>query len=232
MKNSSRLFLCVLGVLCVFAAPGCGYSLAGHGSFLPVYIKTIGIPTFVYHLLHQAAEEGVHCENLRRIVLGGEKVSDGLRQKLRDLALELAVAESNQGYANSNVGINLELANYRTVEYTSAGDGHFTDEDRFSDPSDGYMDDIHASRDANAADVSVLIINDAGNCGLAHSIGSTAATAFATVHYDCATGYYSFAHEIGHLLSARHDPAAVRNLVFLPSAVGEHEIAGVPSRMA
>jgi phenylacetate-CoA ligase len=49
----------------------------------------IGIPTFVYHLLHQAAEEGVHCQNLRRIVLGGEKVSDGLRQKLRDLAFEL-----------------------------------------------------------------------------------------------------------------------------------------------
>ena len=49
----------------------------------------IGVPTFVYHLLHQAAEEGVHCENLRRIVLAGEKVSDGLRVKLRDLALEL-----------------------------------------------------------------------------------------------------------------------------------------------
>jgi phenylacetate-coenzyme A ligase PaaK-like adenylate-forming protein len=49
----------------------------------------IGVPTFVYHLLHQAAEEGVHCQNLRRIVLAGEKVSDGLRQKLRDLALEL-----------------------------------------------------------------------------------------------------------------------------------------------
>ena len=122
--------------------------------------------------------------------------------------VDLAIAESNQGYVNSNVGIQLELANYRTVEYTSAGDGHFTDEERFADPSDGYMDDIHASRDANAADVSVLIIDDAGNCGLAHSIGSTAATAFATVHYDCATGYYSFAHEIGHLLSARHDPAA------------------------
>jgi hypothetical protein len=28
------------------AAQGCGYSLAGHGSFLPVYIKSIGIPTF------------------------------------------------------------------------------------------------------------------------------------------------------------------------------------------
>jgi len=49
----------------------------------------IGIPTFVYHLLNQAAEEGARCENLRSIVLGGEKVSDGLRHKLRDLAAEL-----------------------------------------------------------------------------------------------------------------------------------------------
>jgi hypothetical protein len=35
--------LSILGVLC---AVGCGYSLAGRGSFLPAYIKTIGIPTF------------------------------------------------------------------------------------------------------------------------------------------------------------------------------------------
>jgi phenylacetate-CoA ligase len=53
----------------------------------------IGVPTFVYHLLHQAANEGVRCENLRRIVLGGEKVSDGLRHKLRDLALELGARD-------------------------------------------------------------------------------------------------------------------------------------------
>jgi hypothetical protein len=46
MKTGSTLLLGVLGVLCVFAAPGCGYSLAGRGSFLPAYIKTIGIPTF------------------------------------------------------------------------------------------------------------------------------------------------------------------------------------------
>ena len=26
---------------------GCGYSLAGRGSFLPAYVKTIGVPTFV-----------------------------------------------------------------------------------------------------------------------------------------------------------------------------------------
>ncbi len=38
----------VLGIvlLAVMSQAGCGYSLAGRGSFLPVYIKRIGIPLF------------------------------------------------------------------------------------------------------------------------------------------------------------------------------------------
>ena len=40
------LFLFVLGAACVLTAPGCGYALAGRGSFLPASIKSIGIPTF------------------------------------------------------------------------------------------------------------------------------------------------------------------------------------------
>ena len=38
-------FLCAFGVLCGWLS-GCGYALAGRGSFLPADIKTIGIPTF------------------------------------------------------------------------------------------------------------------------------------------------------------------------------------------
>jgi len=49
----------------------------------------IGVPTFLYHLMHQAVEEGLRCENLRCLVLGGEKVTDGLRVKLRELAADL-----------------------------------------------------------------------------------------------------------------------------------------------
>ena len=30
----------------MLCAPGCGYSLAGRGSFLPSYIKKIGVPAF------------------------------------------------------------------------------------------------------------------------------------------------------------------------------------------
>ena len=43
----------LLALLCVVAlsasASGCGYALAGRGSFLPAYIRTIGLPTFVNH---------------------------------------------------------------------------------------------------------------------------------------------------------------------------------------
>jgi outer membrane lipopolysaccharide assembly protein LptE/RlpB len=43
----------VLAMLCVVAlaaaSSGCGYALAGRGSFLPAYIRTIGLPTFVNH---------------------------------------------------------------------------------------------------------------------------------------------------------------------------------------
>jgi hypothetical protein len=41
-----KAIVCVLCALCGFFWSSCGYSLAGHGSFLPAYIKTIGIPTF------------------------------------------------------------------------------------------------------------------------------------------------------------------------------------------
>ncbi|HXS67271.1 MAG TPA: AMP-binding protein, partial [Candidatus Polarisedimenticolia bacterium] len=49
----------------------------------------IGMPTFLYHVLQQAVEEGVKCPNLCRIVLGGEKVAPGTRRRLARLAREL-----------------------------------------------------------------------------------------------------------------------------------------------
>ena len=42
---ASRCLLALL-LLAVVGAAGCGYSLAGRGSFLPAYIRTIGIPLF------------------------------------------------------------------------------------------------------------------------------------------------------------------------------------------
>jgi len=46
-SRRTKAALCALCVLGGFFWSSCGYSLAGRGSFLPAYIKTMGIPTFV-----------------------------------------------------------------------------------------------------------------------------------------------------------------------------------------
>jgi len=118
--------------------------------------------------------------------------------------VDLAVAEANQGYTNSGVLIDLVLAHKSQVTYTQSS-SFSTDLSRYRGTSDGYMDSVHTTRNSVAADVALLVINNSSSCGLASGIGSTASTAFADAHWDCITGYYSFAHEIGHLQSARHD---------------------------
>ncbi|HEY1173956.1 MAG TPA: AMP-binding protein [Verrucomicrobiae bacterium] len=53
----------------------------------------IGMPTFIYHVLQEAVQEGVTCPNLKRIVLGGEKVPDGMRRKLAHFAEEMGAKD-------------------------------------------------------------------------------------------------------------------------------------------
>lgn len=49
----------------------------------------IGMPTFIYHVLTQALADDRHWPKICRIVLGGEKVPDGLRRKLKALCAHL-----------------------------------------------------------------------------------------------------------------------------------------------
>ena len=69
----------------------------------------IGMPTFIYHVLHEAASRGKHWPNLKRVVLGGEKVAEGLRAKLRDLCVELGSRDvpvlSIYGFTESKMAI-------------------------------------------------------------------------------------------------------------------------------
>lgn len=118
--------------------------------------------------------------------------------------IQLAVSEANQSYSNSDVSINMNLVHSTLVNYTESGNFD-TDLNRFINPSDGYMDNIHSLRNQYSADVCVLIINDDAYCGAAPDINVDENLAFCAVYYQCATGYYSFAHEIGHLQGAHHD---------------------------
>lgn len=118
-----------------------------------------------------------------------------------------AVNSANLSYSNSGVNMKLTLAGVATVDYVESGD-HRTDVARLASRNDGHMDDIQALRIETQADLVVLINDDDSYCGMARQIYAGASSAFASVHATCAVANLSFAHEIGHLLGACHDPSA------------------------
>ncbi|HEU4557789.1 MAG TPA: M12 family metallo-peptidase [Longimicrobium sp.] len=119
--------------------------------------------------------------------------------------IQLAVDETNQSYTNSGISINMVRVHTAQVTYNEAGRSFSQHVSALRSSTDGLMDNVHTLRNTYAADVVVLVVNDSEACGVASTIKATATSAFAVAHWSCITGYYSFAHEVGHLQGARHD---------------------------
>jgi hypothetical protein len=123
--------------------------------------------------------------------------------------VELAIEEANQSFRLSGIGhIRLRLAHAFQTGYVERG-AHFDHLWRMADKEGEHMAHIHALREAYRADVVVLIVDDAKGCGLATRIGADADEAFAVVHHACAAARYTLAHEVGHIMGARHELAYV-----------------------
>ena len=125
---------------------------------------------------------------------------------IKNELVDLSIEEGNESFRMSGLGnIKLRLVHAYQTSYVEEG-AHFDHVWRFADKGDGYMEEIHALRDKHRADVAVLIVDDPQGCGLATRVYADADEAFAVVHHDCAALTYSVAHEIGHLIGARHEP--------------------------
>jgi hypothetical protein len=119
--------------------------------------------------------------------------------------VDLSVEEANNSFRMSNLGnVKLRLVHSYQTDYVERG-AHFDHVWRFADKGDGYMDEIHPLREKYRADVAVLIVDDAQGCGLATRVYADPEEAFAVVHHECAATTYSLAHEVGHIIGARHD---------------------------
>jgi hypothetical protein len=123
--------------------------------------------------------------------------------------INLAVAETNTGYANSNVVQRMRLAGTAEVSYAESGDIAL-DLDRVTTPGDGYMDGVPALRDTDHADLVSLITQTPSSpyCGVAWLMAGNdpgfAPYAYSVVELGCMTGYYSFGHETGHNMGLNH----------------------------
>lgn len=122
----------------------------------------------------------------------------------------LAVAETNDGYARSGVAHRVQMIDtVYASEYRDSGD-LTTDLGRLTSTNDRFIDRVHARRDESRADLVTLITAGGDACGVGY-LHSSAGSAFTVATKDCATGYYSYGHELGHNYGAAHNYAAGRN---------------------
>ena len=130
--------------------------------------------------------------------------------------INLAVEETNAGYAASGVNHRMRLMHTQEVDYseeytTLPYDFWSTTLSRLQGTSDNYLDFVHSLRNTYGADLVVMIIADSNYCGLGYLMKVNSAEyeeyGFSLVSSDCATGYYSFGHETGHNMGAHHDRA-------------------------
>jgi hypothetical protein len=126
--------------------------------------------------------------------------------------VQSAVQSANQAYANSQVGIDLEVVGLQQVPVDESGGGMPTTLDRLKASAE-----VRSLRDALGADMVVLVSEETDWCGYASLAVTTATTtttsgtttttnaeAWAVASSRCLSNN-TLAHEVGHLQGLDHD---------------------------
>ena len=123
--------------------------------------------------------------------------------------IDLATSETNAAYSNSAVSHTIRIVGRQETTYSESG---FSFSGVLAAAQGGSIDGLHALRDSTGADLVVILVDgDNSLCGLGYLM-TTVSSTFAPFGYsvtatNCATGNYTFGHEIGHNMAARHDRA-------------------------
>jgi hypothetical protein len=140
--------------------------------------------------------------------------------EVRPDLIALAVEQGNESFANSGLSnISLRLVHSEPIDYDESGGEHFNHLYRMVD-GEGVFAKVRKLRNEKRADVVALIVDDASGCGLSTRVAAEADEAYVVVHHACASLTYSLAHEIGHIIGARHDRALDPNMTPFPYGHG------------
>ena len=138
--------------------------------------------------------------------------------------LAMGVEQANDAFRNSGLGnISLRLVHTQAIDYDESEGDHFEHLYRMVDGV-GPFAGVRKLRDEKKADIVGLVVDDPSGCGLSTRVAPDAEDAYFVVHHSCASITISIAHEIGHILGARHDRAIDSNE--MPFAYGHGHVNG------
>ena len=118
--------------------------------------------------------------------------------------IDQVLAETNQGYANSEVPLTVthfctEAATINDIQDTSDLITAFKN----------MKESVDELR--NTADATALLVEDFNSCGVAYMNTISYGYTISVCQKSCALGYYSFGHEIGHNMGLTHNPEVASN---------------------
>ncbi len=122
----------------------------------------------------------------------------------QEIATSLSDLNSSFGSIDSALSVSL-AALYRSTGKVVLSDFSETPAflDSLIDENDGHFDDLPALRLIHEADLVVVVVDEAPNCGSSWQFSGLPDRAYAFVSLNCLK--ISFAHQFGHLLGAGHE---------------------------
>jgi Metallo-peptidase family M12/Calx-beta domain len=123
--------------------------------------------------------------------------------------IDLAIAEANTCYSNSQIGVQLNLVYRGEVSYSETANAS-TDLGHLQNPTDGQLDTAQSLRTQYGADLVCLVVETMNNYAGIGYIMSPIASSFSSYGYSVVcrqylTGAYTFPHELGHNMGCNHD---------------------------
>jgi hypothetical protein len=156
---SRRELLRALPILAAsVGAASCGYALAGRGSFLPAYIKTLGIPMFGNATPYQSVEQyftqkvRLEFQSSRRytVVPTDEGVDGVVRGEIQSLSLQPIAVNDQQLASRTRVTVMVK------VKFDDVKEGKTL----WENPALSFSDEYELANPSSGQDVSAFVGND------------------------------------------------------------------------